>query len=92
MGRPVIKLLLRFKGPFRVIKVDSYFLELALLNNIRVIYIINVLRVKFYVEGLSGQADLNTDIKANKGIIIIRIDNFVEQRRWEYEELFDYEK
>ncbi|EGZ74481.1 hypothetical protein NEUTE2DRAFT_44614, partial [Neurospora tetrasperma FGSC 2509] len=51
-GRLIAKLSLRFKGPFRVIKADSHSLELSLLTNIKVIYIINILRVKPYKEGL----------------------------------------
>ena len=54
ISRLIAKLFLRFKGLFRVIKADLYSLELALPNNMRVIYIVNILRVKFYIEGLSG--------------------------------------
>ncbi|EGZ73745.1 hypothetical protein NEUTE2DRAFT_60367, partial [Neurospora tetrasperma FGSC 2509] len=52
--RPTVKLLPRFEGPFYIIKADSCLLELLLLTNIRVIYIINILKVKFYIEGLLG--------------------------------------
>ena len=53
-------------------------LELALPDNIRVTYIINILRIKLYIEGLLGQADLNINIRANEGIVVTKINNFVE--------------
>ena len=53
-GRLAVKLLLRFEGRFRVIKTDLYSLELVLPDNMRVTYIVNVLRVKLYIEGLPG--------------------------------------
>ncbi|KHE79155.1 hypothetical protein GE21DRAFT_1221615, partial [Neurospora crassa] len=54
IGWPVVKLLLKFESPFRIIRIDLYLLELSLPTNIKVTYIINVSRVKPYVEGLPG--------------------------------------
>ncbi|KAK3497739.1 uncharacterized protein B0T23DRAFT_311540, partial [Neurospora hispaniola] len=54
ISRLVAKLLPRFEGPFYVIKVNSYSLELLLLTNIKVTYIINISRVKPYIEDLLG--------------------------------------
>ncbi|KHE88782.1 hypothetical protein GE21DRAFT_1199009, partial [Neurospora crassa] len=53
-GRLTAKLLLKFEGPFRVIKANFYSLELLLLTNIKVTYVINIFRVKPYIEGLPG--------------------------------------
>ncbi|KHE79947.1 hypothetical protein GE21DRAFT_1219591, partial [Neurospora crassa] len=54
INRPVVKLLLKFEGPFCIIKVDFYLLELSLLINIKVTYIISISKVKPYIEGLLG--------------------------------------
>ncbi|EGZ69259.1 hypothetical protein NEUTE2DRAFT_71562, partial [Neurospora tetrasperma FGSC 2509] len=50
-GRLYGKLAPRFEGPFCIIKATSYIVELALLENIKVIYIINIFCIKLYVEG-----------------------------------------
>ncbi|EGO53546.1 hypothetical protein NEUTE1DRAFT_55310, partial [Neurospora tetrasperma FGSC 2508] len=54
IGRPYNKLAPRFEGPFRIIKANSYIVELVLPWNIEVTYIINISRVKPYIEGLPG--------------------------------------
>lgn len=91
-GRPTAKLSPRFEGPFRVMKADSHSLELSLPTNMKVTHIVNVSRVKPYEEGLPGQAGLATDVKANEGMVVTRTDDFVEERRWEFEALLDYQK
>jgi hypothetical protein len=92
-GRPTQKLTPRWEGPFKVLKASSHAVTLALPQNMKVNNTFHVQLVRRWEpEGMPGQELAGQEVRANKGRIMTRTDDFQEAEKWLFEDILDYGK
>jgi transposase InsO family protein len=92
-GRPTEKLAPRWEGPFRVLKASSHAVTLALPQNMKIKNTFHVKLVRRWEqEGMPGQELAEQEVRANRGRIMSRTDDFQEVEEWEFEDILDYGK
>src|SRR3982074_548013 len=92
-GRPTQKLTPWWEGPFKVLKASSHAVTLALPQNMKVNNTFHVQLVRRWEkEGMPGQELAEQEVRANRGRIMTRTDDFQEAEKWLFEEILDYGK
>jgi len=92
-GRPAAKLEPRWEGPFEVTKASSHAVTLQLPANMRIFNTFHVSMVRPYRRdgrnGIRGQEQCDTDVRANHGREIMRTDGGQEVQEWRFKSLLD---
>jgi hypothetical protein len=92
-GRPTYKLEPWWEGPFEVLKVTSHTVTLRLPVNMKIFNTFHVFMVRpYHGNGVHGQSETNDDVRANRGLEVVRTDDGVEMEEWRFEKVIDYRK
>src|SRR5436190_4920989 len=93
-GRPSEKLAPRWEGPFKVLRASSHTVQLELPLNMKINNTFHVQLVRRWDPdaGVPGQKDTEVNVRANRGRVMVRTDNFQEVQEYGFDEILDYGK